>query len=186
MMSKYCYIASLMIILISISGCSLPPISVLYLTDSKYDDFMVSIDNSTYFLEAEYDLSSFCTRISDSLITYFEIERIDDETFVYDKVLYSDSSFIGYTENIIDTIRISEIYSMELSRATTSEEKSYGWAQVIVWSCSGFISDINSKKEGEALSYKGTLIGLGIGLGIGSLFFFDKNQVYETIYFKHD
>lgn len=185
-MNKYFYIASLMFILISICGCSLPPISVLYLTDSKYDDVMISIDNSTYFLETEYDLSSFCNRISDSLITYFEIERIDNETFVYDKIVYSDSSFIGYDENLIDTFKITDIYSIELSRATTSEEKCDGWAQVICWSGLGFISDINSKKDGEALSFKGTAIGLGLGLGIGSLFFFDKNQVYETIYFKHD
>lgn len=184
-MNKYLIKILISLIIISTWGCTPPPISVLYLTDSKFDYYLIEIDKSTYFLEAEYNLNTFVDRITDSMITYYEIERIDNESYVYDKVAYSDSCIICFNDNIIDTFKIADIYSIELSRATTSEEKSYGWAQVLVWSVGGFVSDISSKKDGEALSFNGTAIGLGIGLGLGSLFFFDKNKVYETIYFKH-
>jgi len=166
-------------------GCTPPPISVLYLTDAKFSNKIVQIDNSTYFLEYEYDLEKFSQRIRDSLITYFEIQDINNEFYTFEKMTFVDSTFLCYNNTSIDTFRVIDIKSVQLSRASTSEEKSQGWTQVIVWSLIGFVSDLNSKGEEESLSFKGTAIGTIVGLSLGSLFFFDNNKVYETIYFKH-
>jgi len=175
------------IILVFISlifyGCSLPPISVLYLTDLKYSEYIIQIDNSSYYLEFEYDLAKFSERIQDTLITYCEIENISGREYTFDKINLSDSVIIGYN-NLMDSINISQIKFVRLYRASTSDEKSQGWLQVFCWSLIGLLSDVSSKEEDENLTYKGTAIGGIVGLSLGSLFFFDNNKPYEDIYFK--
>jgi hypothetical protein len=177
------FIIILLFISLIFYGCSPPPISVLYLTDLKYSDYIIQIDNSAYYLVFEYDLDKFSERIQDSLITYSEVEIISGNEYTFNKIIFSDSLLIGYN-NLIDSIKISQIKFVRLFRASTSDEKSQGWLQVFGWSLIGFLFDVGIKEEEENLGYKGTAIGGIVGVSLGSLFFFDNNKPYEDIYFK--
>lgn len=167
-------------------GCTPPPISVLYLTDSRYSGPIIHIENSTYFLENQYDINTFSYRIRDTLITYCKIQDIHDNDYTFDKLKLSDSTLICYDDNSADSLKLTDIKMVQLFRASTSEEKAEGWTQVICWSLLGLLSDLSNKKDGEDLQLKGTATGGLVGLSLGSLFFFDDNKAYEDIYFKHN
>jgi hypothetical protein len=168
-------------LIIVIYGCTPPPISILFLSNNDYDDFLIDVNGEAYFLECAYSLEEFPKRLEDSLISSFEITLNNQETFDYDLVEIRNDSI--YCKNDLENKKHSlfELEEIIIYRKTNKEDIESGLIQYTMWPLVGFLLDISKEKSG---SYTGTIIGGAIGLISGSMFIFDNNKFYERVYIK--
>jgi len=178
------YILILLVIPFLFWGCTPPPISVLYLTNTKYYDDIVEINNSVYFLDKEYNLYDLSNRLKDTLITSSEVTKTDGSEYKFDNLKLSDSTLVCSNSNTTMSFNIKDIEFVDLYRKATSEDKTQGWMEAGIFTALGLTHDIASKEKGRKVNFTGTIIGGAIGLTLAGIFIF-KNYEYEEIYFKH-
>ena len=178
------YLILLGVISFLLYGCTLPPISVLYLTESKYNNEFVEINHSDYFLYKEYNLYEFSNRLKDTLITSIEVTKTDGSEYSFKNIKYTDSTLVCSNNGTKMFINIKDIQFVDLYRKATSEDKAQGLMEASMCTALGLTSDLGSKKKEKKMNFTGTIIGGAIGLTLACIFIF-KNYEYEDIYFKH-
>lgn len=178
------YLLILLVVPFLFLGCTPPPISVLYLTDAKYDNDIVEINRSVYFLYKEYNLYELSNRLKDTLITSSEVTKIDGSEYSFNKLRLSDSTLICSNSDTTILVNVKDIEFVDLYRKATDEDKTQGWMEAGIFTVPGLGHDIASKGKGKEINFTGTIIGGAIGLALAGIFIF-RNYKYEEIYFRH-
>lgn len=162
-------------------GCTPPMISILKSSKRELLYQYVKIEGSTYSVENEYDLDGLKKAVENSGNTYLQLELKDSSNCTFLKTTLKDSVLVCEDEKGSKEINLKDVKFINLYRATTKEEREKGWTQVIAWSLMGVLSDVASLYNGKK-GFPATVIGVALGFGFGSLFFFKYNKQYEKIY----
>ena len=176
---KYCLV-KFIVIIIALSSLGCPPKRTSLLVNSKtdYDNADAIMYNEKYYaIKNIYPLNDINNRITDKDISSVKLALTSGEKIGCDSITFTDSSVLLFNKNENKNVQLSQVEKVILYERIPFNERRDGFlVQLIPWTLIGAVPLSDNK-----FSIERTGAFALVGVGLGSLFLFDKQRVKETV-----